>query len=134
MPLINSQRSEEFKLLPEVELLKRSGIIKSTDCIESRFLEQMQEVGLDSKSILARIAILMDGAENDGVKLAAAKLALQMYMHPALVSSKNDTSRNSPQINFQINVPAGSATQLDLNGILKPDPPLAANGNNIESW
>ena len=63
MPLIDPSRNAVAvpggSLNPEIELLKKSGIIKTADGIEGHFIQQMSEVGLDSRSILSRIAMII---------------------------------------------------------------------------
>lgn len=105
----------------ETELLKRSGIIKTRDGIEGHFLEQMAEVGLDSRSVLTRVAMIMDGGESDGVKLAAARLALTLHMHPALVPRGNKDTNQAPNITFVVNTPEGSKTPLNMQAVITPN-------------
>lgn len=122
---------------PEIELLRRAGIIKSGDTIESNFIEEMQLVGLDKGSVLTQLANIMKCGETDSVKLAAVNTALKLYMHPALVVPKGALDKISPVINFQINVPAGGKTQVDMSGILNPagakrdDPSVLREAGNI---
>lgn len=126
MPLIDPVRNAMNALgggttyAPETELLKRSGIIKTADGIEGHFLGVMNEVGLDSRTILSKIAMLMDNGESDGIKLSAAKLGLQLHMHPALVARTHKDTNNSPNITFIVNTPENSKTPLNMNAVITP--------------
>lgn len=126
MPLISPARNNSSvpggSLNPEIELLKKSGIIKTGDGIEGHFLSEMSEVGLDSRSILSRIATIMDSGESDGVKLSAAKLALMLHMHPALVPKVGKEQSQAPTITFVVNTPVNANTPLNLAAILTPAP------------
>ena len=144
MPLIQRPLRDtddiETRLAPratyasEVALLQQAGLIKSGSTIESKIIEEMQDVGLATRNVLAQIAILMQGAENDATKLAAAKLAMSLYMHPALVSSKERMNQAQPIINFEIKVPEGSTATVNLDKILNPSGTIDIPVQNKESW
>jgi hypothetical protein len=110
----------------EIELLKKSGVIKDSQGIEGHFIKLMDEVGLDPRSVLARVAIIMDSGESDGVKLAAAKMALQLHMHPAMVARAKDEKANAPAITFVINSP-----QVNMQNVLVPG---GSANQTKESW
>lgn len=126
--LFDSKDSPTTVYNKEVDLLKKSGIIKTTDGIEGHFLELMREVGLDSKSILARIGMIMDSGESDAVKLQAAKLALALHMHPGIVPKKTSEEKVNPSINFVIQTAPGAQTQVNLGNVLVP------GGQKADSW
>jgi len=113
-------------LRPEIELLRKSGVIKRPDGLEAHFVDTMMDVGLDPRSILSRIAAIMDSGESDGVRLSAAKLAAQFYMHPALVPQTAKSDRATPQITFMITTGAkgtegsGETTVIDMKNVLMP--------------
>jgi hypothetical protein len=123
-------------LRPEIELLRKSGVIKRGDGIEGHFVEVMAEVGLDPRSILSRIAVVMDSGESDGVKLQAARLAASFYMHPALVPQVSKTDKTTPQITFVVQSP-----QVSMNAVLgvpqgpqNSDEVVEVTSQNMESW
>jgi len=131
---IPKKRGDEYS--KEVELLKKSGIIKTADGIEGHFLGIMDSVGLDARSVLARIAIIMDSGETDSVKLTAAKIALQLHMHPAMVAQSKSETKTAPNITFLINSP-----QVNMQNVLVPGAgsidvdSLGSNLNQTkESW
>lgn len=141
MPLINPSLANRVapSVTPEVELLRRAGILKPEDSLESSMITQMQEVGLSTKNVLSQLAILMTGAETDSVKLAAIREALKLYMHPAFVQNRNKEDRVPAVIQFQINTPAGAQTQINLGSILRPaadhtSPVVDVTPQNSESW
>lgn len=101
---------------PEIELLKKSGIVKTTDGIEGHFLDIMSEVGLDARSILSRLAVIMDSGESDGAKLGAIKLATMLHMHPAVVVARNKEERSTPSITFVVQSP-----QVNMQNVLAPN-------------
>lgn len=109
---------------PEVELLRKSGIIKTGDGIEGHFIDIMNEVGLSPTNILTRIGMIMDSGESDGVKLAAAKMALQLHMHPAIVPTKIKEEQQRPNITFVIQSP-----QVNMQNVLSP-----SGDQKLESW
>jgi hypothetical protein len=113
---------------PEVELLKKSGIIKSGDGIEGHFVDMMGQVGLGPLQILTRLAMIMEGGESDGVKLGAIKLALGLHMHPAFVPKKTAEEKQNPAIVFNISAPENSKTQINMANVLVP------GGQKMESW
>lgn len=113
---------------PEVELLKKSGIIKSGDGLEGHTIELMSQVGLGLSSVLTRLAMIMEGGETDAVKLGAIKMALGLHMHPAFVPKKTADEKITPSIVFQINNPAGAQTNVNMMNVLAP------NGQKMESW
>jgi hypothetical protein len=119
MPLIRTETQENFRT--ELDILRSSGVIKTTEGIEGHFLELMQGCGLDAASILSRVAIIMDSGETDSAKLAAAKLALSLYMHPALVAPKTAARVEQPTIQFVFQTaPGQTSPQINLSQILIP--------------
>jgi len=119
MPLIRTETQENFRT--EIDILKSSGVIKSSEGIEGHFLEIMQGCGLDAASILSRVAIIMDSGETDSTKLAAAKLALSLYMHPALTPPKTVAKSEQPTIQFVFQTAPGQISpQVNLQQILIP--------------
>lgn len=113
---------------PEVELLKKSGIIKNTDGLEAHAIDVMSQVGLGLDSVLTRLAMIMEGGETDAVKLGAIKMALGLHMHPAFVPKKTAEEKITPTIIFNIASPEGAKTQVNMMNVLAP------NGQNMESW
>ena len=113
---------------PEIELLKKSGIIKTSDGIEGHFIDLMNQVGLSPTSVLTRLAMIVEGGETDGVKLGAIKLALSLHMHPAFVPKNKDEAKVNPTIVFNIATPPGAKTQVDMDSVLIP------GGQKMESW
>jgi len=114
LPHVSDPRS------PEIDLLRKAGIIKAGPTIEASFIEEMQLVGLSKGEVLSQLALIMKGGETDSVKLGAIQTALKLYMHPAMVQPKGVLDKVAPVINFQINVPSGGKTQVNMDGILTP--------------
>lgn len=114
---------------PEVELLKKSGIIKSGDGLEGHTVEVMGQVGLGLSSVLTRLAMIMEGGETDAVKLGAIKIALGLHMHPAFVPKKTSDEKQQPTIIFQIASPAGAKTEVNMLNVLAPN-----GAQKMDSW
>lgn len=113
---------------PEVQLLKNSGIIKNIDGLEANTVDLMGQVGLGMSTVLTRIAMILESGETDSVKLAAAKLALSLHMHPAFVPKKTSEEKSNPAIIFNISTPAGAKTEVNMANVLVP------GGQKLESW
>jgi len=112
MPLIKPDTSFDEEML----LLQETGIIKrKTDKVEDRFYSGMADAGLTPEEILGVISQVMNSGQSDGIKLAAAKTALQIYMHPAFVPRRESDRNESPVINFNI-----SGGDVKLQQILTP--------------
>ena len=113
MPLINSDPTSFDK---EMELLNAVGVSTGRKgSVENRFSAEMLNGGLGPEEIVATIGGIMNAGENSSVKLAAAKLALAMFMHPAFVPSKERERQEAPVINISI---AGGNVQLA--NVLRP--------------
>ncbi len=113
MPLINNEPTAFDR---EIQLLESSGIsVKSKERIEDRFHSQMLDGGLSPEEVVYTISRILAEGENSSVKLAAAKMALSMYMHPAFVPRKESERAEAPVINISI---AGGNVQLA--NVLRP--------------
>ena len=112
MPLINQNQTDFDK---ELALLNSAGISTKKGGIEERFNTEMLNGGLGPEEIVATVGAIMNSGENSSVKLAAAKLALSMHMHPAFVPRKESDRPELPQININI---AGGNVQLAT--VLRP--------------
>lgn len=126
MPLIKPDASgieslDQSSLLPsvsfenEMEVLSKSGIIKEPGTISGYFARQMALVGLDPRSLMSKLALLAESAEQDSVKLSAVKTALQLYEHPALVPRQPNASKQEGGITFIIQSP-----NVNMQNVLSP--------------
>lgn len=100
----------------EMALLESAGIVVKREKPEDTFLSAMDGAGLTPEAILGQISAIMACGENDGVKLAAAREALKLYMHPAYVDlrKKEDAAQNT-SITFNI-----QGENVQLNNVLRP--------------
>lgn len=113
MPLINSEPSDFDR---ELTLLENAGLsVSKRGRVEERFYNEMLNGGLSPEEVVATIGNILNQGENSSVKLAAAKMALSMYMHPAFVPTKERDRAEVPSIT--INVSGGN---LQLNNVLRP--------------
>ena len=113
MPLINSEPSDFDR---ELTLLENAGLsVSKRGRVEERFYTEMLNGGLSPEEVVATIGNILNQGENSSVKLAAAKMALSMYMHPAFVPTKERDRVEAPSIT--INVSGGN---LQLNNVLRP--------------
>ncbi len=113
MPLINSNPTSFDR---EIQLLEAAGITaEKKKPVEERFFDEMLKGGLTPEEIVSTLSAIMNSGENSSVKLAAAKMGLSMYMHPAFVPRKEAETKQMPVINISI---AGGNVQL--NQVLRP--------------
>lgn len=113
MPLIDATPSDFDK---EIALLESVGVNTGRKGrVEDRFSAEMLNGGLSPEEIVAVIGNILNNGENSSVKLAAAKTALSMYMHPAFVPRKEAERAEAPVINISI---AGGNVQLA--NVLRP--------------
>ena len=113
MPLINSEPSDFDR---ELTLLENAGLsVSKRGRVEERFYNEMLNGGLSPEEVVATIGNILNQGENSSVKLAAAKMALSMYMHPAFVPTKERDRVEAPSIT--INASVGN---LQLNSVLRP--------------
>jgi hypothetical protein len=112
----------------EVALLNKVGIEtgRKLDSVEERFNYEMMNGGLSPEEIVGTISQVMNSGENAGVKLAAAKLALSMHMHPAFVPRKEAEKKETPVIT--INIGGGN---LELGNILRPQTTIQGIYSNV---
>ena len=121
MPLIQQTNFDK-----EVALLQAVGISTGKNgSIEERFQQELLNGGIAPEDIVAKISEIMESGENSSVKLAATKVAMQLYMHPAFVPRKESEKKEAPSI--VINVSGGD---VKLQNILTPQNPSNFIGEN----
>lgn len=83
--------------------------------IEEQFLEIMEVCGLDKTAVMCKLADLMESGEMESTKIAAIRLALSLYMHPAFVQKDKVNTGEHPTVIFNF-----SDSNVNLNQMLTP--------------
>ncbi len=104
----NSEFNKELAILGEAGVTEKPKI-------ENTFYTEMRNGGLGPEEIVSCISEIMNSGAQQSTKLAAARLALSMWMHPGFVPRKEAEQKQQP--NISINISGG---EVKLQNILTP--------------